>query len=1463
MHAKAFISHTEDGGTIIGEIIQNQLIRTLEMESFLSKNSIEHGEYIPQKILEYLIKTDVLFVIIEPLVAKSKWVKWEYEFCKKRNIRVIPIVVNAFSNELDQINWLDTNEKYIIYDFRDEKLRVDVWDAIKNIRGELEMDASKRNETKLKANADTSDSRQNIVQVSGQLNFLTGNACIHIPQQQGKTPPIITKQIGTIAPDSTGKFNLMFSLSTLTDTIPNTQKCFIEIKSGKKSKLIPIPVNKQDGSSGDFLGKDSTNGLNALKPSKTIDEFFQDINEKIEIFSAGTVQSTPRTIKEKTIDRSDKISEITEILNHNDRIAVTGDKGSGKSALMCQLYEKLKNQHMTLFLRCDDYLGIDSLEQLNNNIVVGFNFIDLIQKIATKSDKFVIIFDSLDALSRNEKSMNIFKQFLKNIWGTGKVQTISSVRGYDYEYSPSINSTDWGTRYELKLLNIKEINKTLADLGRPKISDELKNILAIPLNLKLMSLILEKLPNADFTSVTNEIELYDVHWNNYVEKLISSSEVRETLYGIAQSMASLQRVSISYDDFSDFQAIDTILSRGIIRRDATNNSIKFFHHAYLDYVISRFILAKYGGFVDYLQTDEYNVFLRPTVVFALSILNKRNPKLATVVIKKILNSELKGYWKISAITALAKMKGHTDQNFTELGNLLAINTVLQRHFLIEVTKHKNTFWFDLWNESFFVKWSSIDKGNSWFIVEYLKFMVESSHSYQHIFQILQLLVAKSKLGSVKREAIKLSSKLDVEGKADWLLGLSLNENAYIREGIVETLPKLIETNPEIVPNIFCNLFTYVETSDQKTQLLTYGTFGMTSTKRQDNYMVILDAGKLFPKLLEKNPVQMLLATIKIFEVLKKEELGKYEGNLIEDYGYIWFERSSFSDSYDENKLLICIGDYLRNNCSNEMMLELIAIFTSTRLATFYSILLESLVQRKNLLVDEVFQLLSSPKVYQILTLRKSVRIAIRKICRLLTQAQLEGLLDLVMNATSYGGKLDDQSDRNLRIKAEFLSEFPSDVLQMHHREILDNFSDFELEYKPPVQYDIEIGKDPEDVIDTKPDPESLITSDIGKQLNCKQKIDLLEIIFDYLGKKTKDLDNAKIPLIRKFLIENKGDPDPQDNTKDNGDGSFITIHSTIRGLVAKCLVRLLCHSRDAMLVPLLKTLAGDPINVVRGEICSVLDCLFDYDYDLAYSITQRYSIDPDPRIQFFLHGALVIVTHQNPKHATLIIKNRLDTLPTNNQKIQGMEGVLVYLAFYKKEKNAIDLLNKIVDDELFSPKIRCNIPFILKEGYLFKDEFQDKSLDFLYRMLGDSNPAVRYNACFFTLSSREREEYSNYKEYVQKIKGHLDRIVSEVDRQSWDPRLIEVLVRFLEKFWDVLPENTVNYLEKITDEETEQYSTYQPVLAEESVKILTGLFQHPSLSERNRKRCLDILDKYAMVGWNEALQLLSAMERPD
>ena len=1447
MDSNAFVSHTQKGGTGTGKTIKDHLSSSdLEMESFLSSESIHAGEHISEKILKSLINTDLCFVILESLVITSKWVKWEYNFCKSRKIKIIPVISYIFAPKKNRVEWFDQNLKHLVYKDEDT-LRAKIWDEVDNIKNNLERRSTWRNKISLKitANKITYHEEEKITIAGSVSGVPLGIVYVHIPILD-QDPPIQSINMSqSIKPNPDGTFKFDFNLPPPPVGCPDNRKWFIEIKFDERSKLIPITVNLRGN------GNSSNNNPNKIiKPSSVPakqDKDIEDFKKEIKLVSEGTSQSIPNTINEETLDRGEKVSEISKLLNDNDRIVITGDKGSGKSALLCQLYEKLKQT--VLFLRCDDYLRIESFEELNNSIINGHNFIESVQNIALESKKIVIIFDSLDAISRNEKAMNIFKQFLKKLWGTNKVQTICTVRSYDYEYSTSISTVEWGKEYHLGKLKDKEIKYILEQLGNPIISDEIKKILDIPLHLKLLSLILKKCPDTDFTNITNEIDLYDKHWYVYVEKSDSPDKMKDSLFNVVEEMIKLQKISIPYSA----DIVHEILSENLVLRDELTGLVSFFHHAYLDYVVSRFILEKYDTIVDFIQQDQYNIFLRPTIVFALSILHRRDAKKSIKVIVNILNSEIQYYWKISAITALAKIQKSDDQDFTELGNILSKEIMLQRHFLMEITKQNNSFWFDLWHDSIFVEWSPGKDANSFFIVSYLSSIIETSN-HQDIFKIVKLLVEKSNQGWAKREAIKdVISKINVPQKTEWLLELSKNEDSHIRNGVIETLSELITTNPEAVPDILCNLFTYVETSNDKTKLSEYGTMEFTSTKSQDNNLIKWRAGKLFPELLEKNPKQMIVATIKIFHILRKIKMNKQSDTVIEDNGYLWFEGGRHS--HDETQFLVYIRKYLVD-CTDEKFEDLIPVFDLTNLATFHSILIEALINRESK-HEEIFKRISDPKVYEIDTLTHSVRKAIKAIASSLGREKLAVILKNIMNISLSNKKLNDDNPSRLdKTKAGFLSEFPSEILHQKHLDILDKFPKKSLEYEPPFKSYVEFEEPSQNTI-PKPTAEETIENMLDTNLEDNEKIKLLEAISKYLAKKTNEIDDTKIPSIKKFLIANKNDLDPKHDNTDDATSYFVTDDPTIRGLVANCLNKLLHHTKDVSLVDIIKQLANDPDDIVRGEISKTLNCIFYYDYDWAFSIAEKYSQSTNRQIQFYLPYVLNLFVHKNPKHATILVHNILKAISAKHET--GVENFLIFLALEKEERGAIVLLDNIIDKQYLSSKIRCNIPFILKEHYLFENKYQEQSLDILDRLLDDPDHTVKEQSVFFILNSFEKDD----TQFIKKISRHLDKIVAKVDKTPWNLKIIEELVGFLSDYWQELPQKSIEYLEKLTGDKLKEHTSTQAQIADKTIVILNGLFRHYTLDKEDKKRCLDILDNYVIAGWSEALELLSKMERTD
>ena len=395
-------------------------------------------------------------------------------------------------------------------------------------------------------------------------------------------------------------------------------------------------------------------------------------------------------------------------------------------------------------------------------------------------------------------------------------------------------------------------------------------------------------------------------------------------------------------------------------------------------------------------------------------------------------------------------------------------------------------------------------------------------------------------------------------------------------------------------------------------------------------------------------------------------------------------------------------------------------------------------------------------------------------------------------------------------------------------------------------------------------PDEILSKYFYIKLDHTMKLDLLNAIMKYLNKKKSTIDDPKHKIIKEFLLKNQNDLDPKENSIDNLSDTHFTVHDSIRGLVSSCLIRLLYNTKDEELIPIIKRLSNDEINIVRSAICQNLYYLFHYgDYDLTLSITKKFSLDPDKRVRFFIYQILDLITRTHPNDAVILIKNIYSTIDSTIDTTNNIEILLLYLALEKKIPAAIDLLNGIVTSNSYSHDIRLKIPFILKEFYIFKNEFQDKALDILCCLQTSDSPKVREKSAFFTLEIIEKNGPLDNELFINKIIRNLDLIILEVDKTSMHARVLETLSRFLKKFWSYLPIKTITYLEKITCKDISNYSLYQGVYADNSIRILSELLQDADLSSTNIHRCLDILDKFAMAGWPDALKLLSEMERPD
>ena len=1181
--------------------------------------------------------------------------------------------------------------------------------------------------------------------------------------------------------------------------------------------------------------------------------------------SEGVAASIPREINGTTMGRAGQVAAVERLLEDKGRVAIVGDKGSGKSVISCLLYERLAPSRVALLVRCDDFLGAESAEELDRAIVPGHSLVRLARSAARSQPGaaagMTIVFDSLDAAGRNERTMRAFRRLLEMVWGAG-ARTVVTVRSYDYEHSGAIGTTNWGEKYELGALSDGEVGAILEKLGSPVVPPKLKGLLSNPLNLHLFSLVLKKSPGADLASIGNEIDLYDAHWHHYVELEPLDERVRNALYNTAEEMTRVRRTLISYAP-RDQEAAEQAQSSGVLVRTGNGGAIRYFHHAYLDYAMSRALLERHQPVEKYLRADEYNVFLRPTLPFALAMAHKRDSGEFASIVEGIIRADIKYHWKIAALGSLASVVPEDDTAHARLESLLTDQPILQRHLLIGLARRRNTSWLHVRSETL-VAWASDPRNpNGAFIADYLKAAAGDARHHGRAFDIIRAIAENNADAWVRRNAIKLLADIDADGKAGWLETMSSNSDSYVRAGVAYNLPRLLKRDPDAVPDIFCNIYAYEEASAEKTHMPSYGTLRPTSTKAQDNEMNRWELGRMFPGLMDANPPAMLRAVILVAERMNRGMMSGQPG-LVDD-SLQWWTYAGFSRGGDSP--LARARKYM-DACSDEDFSRLVPVLEGTRLASFRGMLIVGMSRRGPSFLDKLASLLSDPRVHRVDALRRAVSRGIEGAWGLLDEGQRRRILEAMGESGSPRGEPGRASSQGAApavvVPPAILTEPPRATPSPGRMPPPAGGSFGPGKEDGASELDFEFQEMPaEEAADAG--PVALDEGMLGGDLDRGRKITLLESILEALDGRFADLGEGLVSRIVAFLIGARRDMDPEegDDAPSSKPGNTLVATHSVRGLVAECLIRIVALCKDGAstnaVLGAIRELSEDPAGAVRSDVSRSLAHLFPGHYDLARDIAASYSRDPDARVQFFLPAALYHIMQKDPAAASAMAGNILETSARPPDRLVLL---LLHLALTLKEPRAAELLRRISNEGAFSKELRMDIPFILKERLLASRAHRDAALGLLYALLDDPEREVRHKAAFFTLNGFDDNPAIDNREYIRKIAPHLARMSSMLGEKPLDLGIAEPMAGFLEEFWKEVPEAALTFLEKVVQMHG-VLAASDSVIAERSLNVLAGLLQHHSLYDGEWNRCLDVLDTYAAVGWPAALDLLAKMGERD
>ena len=1160
-----------------------------------------------------------------------------------------------------------------------------------------------------------------------------------------------------------------------------------------------------------------------------------------------------KAINGATLRRDREVTSVRRLLESNGRVAITGDKGSGKSVLSCLLYEELARHGAALLVRCDDFLGIESAEELDRSIVPGHRLTGLAGRHSLGGEgSMTVIFDSLDAAGRSEGTVRAFKRLIEQVWAAG-ARTVVTVRSYDYKYSRALGAIDWGERYELGPLSDAEIDDILGRTNSPSIPARLKGLLANPLNLSLYTLILKRSPGADLSSIRHEIGLYDAHWRHYVETGPLGPRVRNTLYAAAEDMSKARRTMVPYEP-DDQEAADAALSAGILARAGAGGMIRYFHHAYMDYAMSRALLERHRPIEAYLRADEYNVFLRPTLSMALAMAHERDADEFASIVMGVAGADIKHHWKIAAVAALADAAhGEGCGACAGLAGMLSERPILQRHFLMALAKRRGASWFYMWGEAITGWAADPDNPNGGFIISCLEAAAAAdARHHGRVFAAARALAVGNRNGRVRQRAVAMLTDIDAEGKAAWLGAMSDNADPLVRMGVAANLLRLLEAEADEAPDIFCTLYTHDEASGGETEIESFGTPMTTGAVAQYNDTIRWKLGKMLPRLMEVDPPAMLRAAILTAERMSRRAVpdawsDPASGQLVD-----WPDPTDLSGR--ERPILRAAKQHV-DACGDEAFSRLAPLLGSTRLVPFLRMRIDGMARRAPVFAGDLAALLSDPQTYDPYGLRRSVSNALRQALPLLSDPQAARVYEAIAASNAPRDNTDGELLRSERARAAFLSELPRPLLSREDAHMVDRHPRPALEDAQPIApgpiQDMLVWEGTEE-------PLLVVRELVEAGLDRGKKIELLDSMLKVLtGKDGARPDGALLSKMESFLLRGKDDPDPERDEPPPLGISPAPVQS-VRGLVAECLIAILPHRKSGDVLDAIRDLSDDRINLVRSDVARSLPRMLPAHYDAARAIALSYSRDPDPRVQFFLPPALYRILQQDPASASPMIEN---VLAASGQAPETVAPLLLALAVELKEPHAAGMLDRIADEGAFNKELRMRIPPILKERYL-GTEHQDAALDLLYRMLHDPLREVRYKAAFFTLNGFDDNPDIDNREYIAKIAPHLARATDLLAGAAFDLSIAEILAGFFERFWKEAPDAALAYLEGAVKEHGDAVAS-DPPAAESSLNALAGLLQHHSLYDSEWNRCIDVLDAFAAAGWPPALELLSEMGQRD
>lgn len=409
------------------------------------------------------------------------------------------------------------------------------------------------------------------------------------------------------------------------------------------------------------------------------------------------------------IPRDKAQTAFDQLTQQKQSILSVGEAGVGKSGVMLQVLEKLRNQGIPILTFRVDRLEPTLLpDNVGQQLGLPASPAIVLANIA-QNRECVLIIDQLDAVSfasgRNPQFFDCIFEIIKQAQAHPNIRLLLACRKFDLDNDNRLKrlcdeKNGVAKAITINCLASSTVRDVVAKLGleTTRLTEKQLKLLSVPLHLSLLAEIAED-STIDALSFQTAKELYDQFWKykpyKLRERLGRSVQWTQVIDCLCNYMSSQQKQSLSapesvVDSFADDARV--MASEHILIWEGSR--ISFFHESFFDYAFARRFASNGQELLRFLRDSEQHLFRRAQVRQILIHQREDDFDYYLENIRELLtSSDIRFHLKKVVFALLATLNDPKEEEWEIINELMCNQNSVARE--IWILLNSSIHWFKL------------------------------------------------------------------------------------------------------------------------------------------------------------------------------------------------------------------------------------------------------------------------------------------------------------------------------------------------------------------------------------------------------------------------------------------------------------------------------------------------------------------------------------------------------------------------------------------------------------------------------------------------------------------------------------------------------------------------------------------------------------------------------------------------